>query len=49
MQKLTGGKKYAKNLKKTIDFYRENGEDVPGCLQKAQSKKRWKKPLTGFL
>jgi hypothetical protein len=47
--KLAGGKKYAKKLKKNLYIYREIGQDVSRCLQKAQPKKRWKKPLTGFL
>jgi hypothetical protein len=49
MQKGTGGKKYAKKLKKTLYICREKGQYVPRCLQKAHLKKRWKKPLTDFL
>jgi hypothetical protein len=49
MNGLTSGKKYAKKLKKTLYICRKKGDDVFRCLQKAQLKKRWKKPLTGFL
>jgi bacterioferritin (cytochrome b1) len=49
MKKLTGEKKDAKKLKKILYICREKDEYVLRCLQKAQSKKRWKKPLTGFL
>jgi len=49
MKKLTGEKKDAKKLKKILYIFRKTGEYVLRCLQKAQSKKRWKKPLTGFL
>jgi hypothetical protein len=49
MNKPAGEKKDAKKLKKILYICREKDEYVPRCLQKAQSKKRWKKPLTGFL
>jgi len=32
MDNLTGEKKYAKKLKKTIDIYSEKGQNVARCL-----------------
>jgi hypothetical protein len=39
MNKLTGGKKDAKKMKKTIDIFPEKGEDVPDAYQKHSRKK----------